>query len=91
MDEHFGHHWGLEIPFGKIVGAVRLIDCIPTDHMPDGHSETDDYVCGDFSSGRYAWRRGLYRLFAEPVPFRGAQGFFQVPDDLVFNQMREGP
>lgn len=86
MDVHYGHHWGLEIPFGAIIGAVHLVDCIPTDQMAAGHERTDDYECGDFTAGRFAWRRDKWRLFEVPIPYRGAQGFFEVPTSLIEDQ-----
>lgn len=80
MDEHFGQHWGLEIPFGAIVGMVRLVDCVRANSLPTAHQDSDDYECGDFASGRFGWQRGDYRVFVEPIPYKGAQGFFDVKD-----------
>src|SRR4051812_8909176 len=34
-DNIWGHHWGLELPRGAIVGRVRLIACKRTEDMPD--------------------------------------------------------
>jgi hypothetical protein len=33
--------------------------------------------------GRFAWKRDEFRLFDQPIPYRGAQGIFNVPDDLI--------
>jgi activating signal cointegrator 1 len=84
-DGIWGHHWGLELPRGALIGVVRLVACFSTDTMPIGHQSTDDYECGDFSAGRYAWQRSAtdVRTFAEPIPYRGQQGFFDVPDDIL--------
>lgn len=62
----------------------ELVDCVPT-IMPIGDAVTnnDDRVCGDFSAGRFAWKRDEFRLFERPIPYRGAQGIFVVPDDLI--------
>lgn len=38
---------------------------------------------GDFSPERFAWLCEKAVAFAEPIPFRGAQGVFEVPDDLL--------
>ncbi len=43
----------------------------------------DDYACGDFTAGRYAWRRERYWRLAKPVPWTGRQGLFDVPDDIL--------
>lgn len=82
-DGLFGNHWGLDLPRGALVGVVRLVGCVSTDVMPISHQSSDDYECGDFSTGRFAWQRSNFQRFAAPIPYRGSQGFFEVPDELV--------
>lgn len=82
-DGLFGNHWGMDLPRGALIGMVNLIRCVPTDTMPIGHQSTDDYECGNFSAGRYAWARGAWRSFDAPIPYRGQQGMFEVPDSLL--------
>jgi hypothetical protein len=43
----------------------------------------DDRECGNFGPGRFAWKRDEFRLFDQPIPYRGRQGFFNVPADLL--------
>ena len=38
---------------------------------------------GDYGSGRYAWLLSDVRPLPTPIPFRGAQGLFDIPDSLV--------
>lgn len=82
MDTYYGQHWGLEIPFGALVGMVNVVECVRTDQFPASYDDTEDGKCGDFYPGRYAWRRGEFRRFAKPIPYKGAQGFFDVPDSV---------
>lgn len=82
-DSLWGHHWGMELPRGALVGMVNLVGCTSTDMMPIGHQSTDDYECGDFAEGRYAWRRAAFRVFATAIPYRGRQGMFEVPDNIL--------
>ena len=82
-DGLWGHHWGMEVPRGALVGMVNLVGCVSTDTMPIGHQSTEDYECGDFSHGRYAWRRAAFHVFRDPIPYRGQQGMFEVPDNLI--------
>lgn len=82
-DGIWGHHWGLELPRGALIGIVRLVGCTRTEDMPIGHQSTDDYECGDYSPGRYAWCRASPVIFDEPIPYRGQQGFFEVPDSIL--------
>lgn len=87
-DGLFGNHWGHDLPRGAIVGVVRLVGCTRTDDMPIGHQSTDDYECGDFSPGRFAWERSTYLRFREPVPYRGAQGIFKVPGSAIVGAIK---
>lgn len=82
-DSLWGHHWGLELPLGALIGRVRLVGCTRTNDMPIGHRHTDDFACGNFLNGRYAWQRAAFEVFAEPIPYRGQQGMFEVPDNIL--------
>jgi hypothetical protein len=73
------------LPRGALIGAVKVIACKRTEEMPGGFEATDDYVCGDFSFGRYAWERGGFYLFKDPIPYRGMQGIFSVLDSVLPN------
>lgn len=79
----FGNHWPMDLPRGAIVGVVLITDCRRTDDFPASYQDTDDFECGDFSPGRFAWRRDAFVRFEEPVPYRGMQGMFDVPDQVV--------
>jgi activating signal cointegrator 1 len=83
LDDEFGPHWGLELPRGALIGMVDLVTCRETELMPFGHEKTDDYCCGNFEPRRFAWRRRAFRKFDQPIPYRGAQGIFNVPDEIV--------
>lgn len=83
-DGMFGHHWGMDLPRGAIVGMVRLVACKRTDEMRFvNQNELDDQACGDFHPGRYAWERDTFTAFANPIPYRGQQGMWEVPDAIV--------
>jgi hypothetical protein len=91
LSSEFGNHWGIELPTGAIIGVVNLIGVIPTEQLyvgPDDAAQwRTDIVCGDFSSGRYGWRRGSYWRFPDPIPYRGRQMLFDVPRDVVAAQI----
>lgn len=40
-------------------------------------------LLGDFSLGRYGWVLDDVRPVDSPIPFKGKQGFFDVPDELL--------
>lgn len=71
-----------KIPFGAIVAVGRLVDCVPTESVSDAVSERE-YSWGNYEIGRFAWKFEDLRALATPIPFRGAQGFFSVPDELL--------
>jgi hypothetical protein len=75
------HEWGAnsawreQAPRGAILGTVRLIHAVSTDHAtPDAV----DRVCGDWSLGRFAWLLAdKYRL-PDPLPVKGKQGWWSI-------------
>jgi hypothetical protein len=84
LDSEFGHHWGIDLAAGALLGTVELIGCHRIGADPKAiAAHEDDLACGDWEEGRFAWRRGAYRVFKQPIPWKGAQGFFSVPDEIV--------
>lgn len=74
------------LPFGAIVGAVDLVDCVDAYKVhgftTDAERERDEYLdlCfGNFDIGRFAWRAESPIMLKEPIPYKGRQGFFNVP------------
>jgi len=70
------------LPLGAIVGVVDLVDVKPTDEAVFGISPVEK-LYGDYSPGRFAWFVENCRPLPEPIPFRGHQSFFAIPDDLL--------
>ena len=95
----FGNDWHIcdELPFGAIVAVGELIDCCPTDRITLGEIEVlrfqeedkgrlygwTEKMMGNYELGRYAWTFKNIRPLAEPIPYKGGQGFFNVPDELL--------
>jgi activating signal cointegrator 1 len=81
-DGIWGHHWGMELPRGALIGAIKLVSCKRMDKVVP--ASDDDRECGDWSDERYAWQRDPQLIvFDQPIPYKGAQGFFEVPDNLL--------
>jgi hypothetical protein len=78
----FGAAWRTTLPTGALVGVVKVIDCKRTE---EADATLDDECCGDFTPGRFAFQRGPYWRFEKPIPWRGAQGFFEVPDSALIS------
>ncbi len=85
LDDEFGGHWAMDLPTGALIGMVEIVACRRTEEIafPQPIESSDDYQCGDFGDERFGWQRGGYRCFDRPIPYRGAQGIFSVPDNLI--------
>lgn len=66
-----------DLPMGAVIGTAILAACHRTETM------ANPGPFGDFADGRFAWEMADTRPLPMPVPFRGMQGFFDVPDELV--------
>jgi hypothetical protein len=71
-----------DLPFGKLLCIVDLVDCLPTEKLTLGEIGSERHF-GDFSLGRYAWKLENVGLLPEPVPMKGARGLFEVPANLI--------
>jgi activating signal cointegrator 1 len=85
LDGEFGDRWSKDLPTGALIGMVNVVDCLPTQMLNgDSAASDDDRECGDFGPGRFAWKRDEFRLFDQPIAYRGKQGIFTVPNDVIF-------
>jgi ASCH domain len=66
---------------GAIVGVCRMIDCIPPGD--DARLAPDQRIWADPSQFKFLVADVL--AFAEPIPWKGMLGFFDVPDAVVLN------
>ena len=69
------------LPRGALLGIVYLVGCFRTEALvpPDAPEVT----FGDFSPGRFAWKLELPTQWTKPLPWRGRQRIFNVPDDFT--------
>jgi hypothetical protein len=79
--DYLGQHYEESLPLGAIIGVVQLIDCKPVNEA--GAVDRTDLVCGDFSWGRYLWKRGQFLALARPIPHVGRQRLWNAPDDIL--------
>lgn len=71
----------VDLPRGAIVGCVYLVGCYRVDDLMPHELGQADRICGDWRSGRFAWRRSEFVLLPRAIPYRGQQGWFEVPDE----------
>ena len=74
------------IPCGTLIGWIDLVRCDPTESIRDILSD-QELELGNYSDGRFAWRTQGCGLFENPIPYKGKQGFFMVPDEIVSEEM----
>src|SRR5262249_50273019 len=72
-----------QLPKGKIIGMVDLLDCIPTEELDLEIARTSEQKFGDFRPGRWAWKVTKPVAFASPIDYQGKLGLFDVPDDIL--------
>jgi hypothetical protein len=63
--------------FGAIVGVVQLVNCLPVRQVDPGNV---------WAEGPWCWLLADPRPLAQPVPYRGQMGLFDVPDELLVAQ-----
>lgn len=70
------------VPLGAIVAVCDLVD---VQHTLDLETQVSaiEWLYGNYEPGRFGWLLENVRPLAEPIPFIGRQGFFQVPDDAI--------
>lgn len=76
------------LPLGAVVATVRLVECRPTERIvpklkAKGPAGLVEFNLGNYDAGRWGWIFVDIKPLAAPIPFKGAQGFFDVPDELL--------
>lgn len=62
-----------DLPTGAVLGTAEVVDCVPAGE-----------AAGPWVEGPWCWVLADPRPFAEPVPFKGFQNLFEVPDAVLF-------
>lgn len=65
--------WKEELPFGSLIAVGNLVECLPAMHALALYPKQRAF--GNFQHGRFAHRYENLRAI-DPIPMRGAQGFF---------------
>ncbi|HBE02405.1 MAG TPA: hypothetical protein DC049_08000 [Spirochaetia bacterium] len=72
------------LAFGALVGIVDVIDCVKI--TAENAPVEPERTFGDYTPGRFAIITENARRFRTPIPYRGAQGLFDVPDQVFYNE-----
>lgn len=67
--------------FGAIIAVANLVDCLSIDELRDGGAPgLEDH---EFAEGPWCWVLDNVRRLDKQIPYRGAQGLFEIPDEIV--------
>lgn len=81
-----GDKEAIVLPLGYIVAVVKLVDVHKVEKIRAQLSK-NELAFGNYADGRYAWELQLVKKFEKPIPMNGAQGLFEVADDLLLRFM----
>lgn len=77
------------LPFGAIIGVVELLGWRFAEDVA-AQITAIERMYGNYDAGRFAWLLANARALPEPIPFKGHQSFFEVPDDLLHAAATDG-
>lgn len=83
--DNYGIPFGSMV-FGFIVGICELRDCV-TIQEASVSTRWPWLKFHEHAEGPICWVLQECRRFTEPIPYRGAQGFFDVPRDIVASKL----
>lgn len=68
--------------YGSIIAEAEIIDCIYMDEMflEKIKNNPQEYICGEYSIGRYAWILDNIKILPEPIPAKGSLGIWNYND-----------
>lgn len=70
------------LPLGVIVATATITDCKPVERLRESIGAIERNY-GNYDDGRFGWLLADVVALPRPIPFRGAQGIFNVPDELL--------
>jgi activating signal cointegrator 1 len=65
---------------GAIIGVVDMIDCLRAEEVERKYPQLRGHP---HISGPYCHVYARVHRFANPIPYKGSQGFFDVPDHIL--------
>ena len=84
----FGYQSWDDFPRGALVCLVDIVDCFSTDKYVPLYPE---HQFGNYDSNRFVWITDNLITFDNPIAFKGSQGFFNVPNEIIMKVQDENP
>ena len=70
--------------FGALIATARVISCVRVEQLPES------LIGNEHANGPWCWILSEVNRI-EPIPFRGAQGLWDVPNDVALTAMPPRP
>jgi hypothetical protein len=71
------------LPFGALIGSVQIAGC---ERVNGSSVYPRELLFGDYSPERWIWKLRDPVRFARAIPFKGKQGWFEVPYGVAERQ-----
>jgi activating signal cointegrator 1 len=81
------------LPLGAVIATCTLVRAsqITAEKAAElARLNPREHAFGDYTPGRWAWVLGDVEQLLAPVPFRGSQGTFDAPDELIGHARVQG-
>lgn len=73
-----------DMVFGAIVGVARVVNVLHISSLPRLRGTSQEWLCHHpHTEGPYCIVLDRVRRLAKPIPWKGAQGLFDIPDDVI--------
>lgn len=76
-----------QLPLGAVVAVCRLTACLPSEDLLADRAQFNltaiEKLYGNYGDGRFGWILEDITALDAPIPYRGGQSFFTVPDELL--------
>lgn len=79
--DEFGTKWQVALPAGALIAVCDRVLCKPC-RLVSG-ADPEERAQGNFGPGRYVWDPVNMRELPAPIPWRGMQSLFDVPDHII--------
>lgn len=73
---------GAPLPRGVVVAVVNMVQCRPVDAVRDTIG-VFERTFGNYTDGRWAWQLEDVRQVVPPIPYRGRQQLWRLPDEIM--------
>ena len=77
----------IDLPRGCLLCIVKLIDC--QEIFIHNRPTKQEVAFGDYTPGRFMWITEPIHVFETPIPFKGKQGLFDVPDEILLHMEKQ--